>query len=111
MKAGKPVKPYKGVAINGGFTKYSVSQSKKNADGTWKNVGWLNIMVKGGTPIPDKNPDKVQLVIENIQGVDLDEYNGKLNVTVWAEGHTEGGEPSQSVTNGFSQLDDSECPF
>jgi len=110
MKANNKVKPYKGVKVgNGGkFTKYSVSQSKKQPDGTWKKVGWINVMVAGGKEIPDGNPDKAELMIENIQGIDLDEYNGKMSVTVWADGYVEGA--PEDTLSGFSQVED-DCPF
>lgn len=68
---------------NGDYTKFSIGESDKGADGKWVTSGWWTVIVKGRYPC-DKD-DMVKIVLTSIDGVSRRDYNGKTYTTIMAD--------------------------
>jgi len=94
-----------------GYTFFSISDSKKDANGNWENNGWYNIVTNGQYVLQAK--DKVQL--ERITSIERTEYNGKIGYTIFADIRTNAKEVGvnevSSVAETLQTVTDEEVPF
>ena len=85
VRTGKEYRVFKGeIAKNGEHTKFSISESTKNAStGQWENSGWWTVVVKGRYPC--EKTDMVRIVMTEIEGVSRSDWNGKTYTTIFAK--------------------------
>ena len=83
IRTDKEYRVFRGeLTKSGEYTKFSVSESDKNAEGKWEVSGWWSVIVKGRYPCDRE--DEVKIIITNIDGVSRRDYNGKTYTTIMA---------------------------
>lgn len=85
MKLNKAIRPYSAkVSKKGDMTIFYCVDSEKTKDGKWKSTPPYMVGVKNiNFPIPDKNPEGFKIVPRSIEGMNLNGYQGRVNVTAW----------------------------
>lgn len=115
IKTGKEYRVFEGKVVgDGAYTRFSYQDSERDKDtGEWRNGNWYTIMTHGSFPSERKSGNKI--LINRIDSVTFDEYNGNKRVTIWAdvELHTKDGATIGSPDeNGFQEITDSQdLPF
>lgn len=90
-----------GVAKNGNnWCRFSIADSVKE-NGKYVVNGYANVLCSLDTPPEEKS----NVIIDKITGIALGEYNGKQQVTIFAEVTPE------DTNQMFTDVDPSELPF